>query len=96
MEDDSAHPTTSNTALNEDLIEAMADLLKDLYWTSTSLRLHLVNAIYSKLELNRRKYPVELCKVGWVGIYVGPMTPSGYVVLPQLLLLMLMRTCTPS
>ena len=44
-------------------VMAMVDLLKELYWTSISLNLHWVQAVHSKLELNRRKYPVELCKV---------------------------------
>lgn len=49
-----------------DLMTSMADLLKELYLTSFSLNLHLVTSIQSKLDLNRRKYPVELCKVrGW-------------------------------
>jgi hypothetical protein len=45
------------------LVLAMTDMLLDLYRTSQSLDLNLVVAIYNKLELNRRKYPVDLCKV---------------------------------
>lgn len=45
------------------LVMAMADLFVDLYRTSQSLNLNLVVAIRNKLELNCRKYPVDLCKV---------------------------------
>lgn len=51
--------TTTNTAL----VLAMTDLLVDLYRTSRSLDLNLSVSIRHKLELNNRKYPVELCKV---------------------------------
>ena len=45
------------------LILAMTDLLIDLWRTSQSLQLNLVVAIHKKLALNKKKYPVEHCKV---------------------------------
>lgn len=45
------------------LVAAMSNLLHDLWKASCSLDLNLVKCIRQKLELNRRKYPVELCKV---------------------------------
>ena len=62
-----ASTTNTEASMSEEdsslLIMVMVDLLKELYATSISLNLHWVRAVHSKLELNRRKYPVELCKV---------------------------------
>jgi hypothetical protein len=41
----------------------MSELLHDVWRSSQSLQLDLILSIRNKLELNRRKYPVELCKV---------------------------------
>jgi hypothetical protein len=42
---------------------SMSELLKALMETASSLNLNLSLAIRSKVALNNRKYPVELCKV---------------------------------
>ena len=67
QEDTIASTTNTEASMSEEdsslLIMVMVDLLKELYATSISLNLHWVRAVHSKLELNRRKYPVELCKV---------------------------------
>lgn len=52
-------PTHTRTVL----VSAMSDLLLDLFRTSQSLQLNLIHCIHNKLELNNKKYPVELCKV---------------------------------
>jgi hypothetical protein len=45
------------------LVLAMSELLHDVWRSSQSLQLDLILSIRNKIELNRRKYPVELCKV---------------------------------
>jgi hypothetical protein len=50
---------TNNTVL----VLGMSELLQALMETATSLDLNLIFAIQNKLALNKRKYPVELCKV---------------------------------
>lgn len=61
--------TTTTTKYDYDhshqhaLTLSMTELLMDLYYTSQSFHLNLIDCIHHKLELNHRKYPVELCKV---------------------------------
>lgn len=59
----SSNTSNSNSHNDTALVLCMTDLLLDLYQTSQSLNLHLIVSIRNKLELNNRKYPVELCKV---------------------------------
>ena len=58
------------------LVPALAGLLQDLHQTATALRLNLIVAIQAKLELNRKKYPVELCQ-GKAGKYTQYSAVTG-------------------
>jgi hypothetical protein len=48
------------------LVLAMSELLQDLWRTSQSLKLNITVSIRNKLVLNKKKYPVGLCKVSTV------------------------------
>ena len=48
---------------NTVLVLAIKNVLKDLWITSQALNLNISFAIRSKMALNKKKYPVELCKV---------------------------------
>jgi hypothetical protein len=57
-------PPQSSTDKSEVvLVLAMSELLQDLLRTSQSLKLNIIVAIRSKMALNKKKYPAELCKV---------------------------------
>eukprot|EP00934_Nitzschia_sp_Nitz4_P000791 Nitzschia sp. Nitz4//scaffold285_size24199//6968//7915//NITZ4_008422-RA/size24199-snap-gene-0.17-mRNA-1//1//CDS//3329545707//791//frame0 len=58
------------------LVSAIGDLFGDLFRTSQSLHLNLIQCIHNKLELNNRKYPVELCK-GRSGKYTAYSDDTG-------------------
>jgi len=58
------------------LVTAMADLLRDVLRATESLQLNLVLSVREKLELNKRKYPVELCK-GKAGKYTQYSQQTG-------------------
>jgi hypothetical protein len=53
----------SNSTTTTVLVLSMSELLKALMETASSLHLDLSLAIRSKVALNNRKYPAELCKV---------------------------------
>jgi hypothetical protein len=56
-------PPQSSDKATVVLVLAMSELLQDLLRTSQSLKLNIIVAIHNKLALNKKKYPVELCKV---------------------------------
>ena len=57
-----------NMSIESELVSAMEDLFAGLFLTSKSLRLNWVRSIRTKMLLNERKYPVELCKVGIISL----------------------------
>ena len=44
-------------------VSLLADFVVDLHTTASALDLNLIVAMQAKLQLNAKKYPVELCKV---------------------------------
>ena len=68
-----SHLLDENGSQSRALVLAMTDLLRDLHRASQSLNLNIVRSIHTKLELNNRKYPVSLCKVGR---YSRPFVPE--------------------
>ena len=54
------------------MVLAMTELMMSLWETSVSLDINLVVAVREKLELNKRKYHVHLCKVRCVFINKNP------------------------
>eukprot|EP00980_Cylindrotheca_fusiformis_P016118 scaffold4790_cov98-Cylindrotheca_fusiformis.AAC.2 len=68
-----ASSNNNNTTV---LVLAMSELLQALWETAKSLNLDLILAIHNKLELNNRKYPVELCK-GKAGKYTQYSAQTG-------------------
>jgi hypothetical protein len=55
--------STSHHQVSLEIRAVLMDLWNDLQATAQSLELDLQVVIVKKMELNRRKYPVELCKV---------------------------------
>ena len=53
----------STTAVPDEVVVVMVELLQQLMNLSTALALDLGKVCYNKIELNNRKYPVNLCKV---------------------------------
>eukprot|EP00980_Cylindrotheca_fusiformis_P014618 scaffold3963_cov65-Cylindrotheca_fusiformis.AAC.3 len=70
---DKTNASNNNTTV---LVLAMSELLQALWETAKSLNLDLILAIHNKLELNNRKYPVELCK-GKAGKYTQYSAQTG-------------------
>lgn len=60
---DSSSKESNNKVATPEIAQCMAQLVKVLLKTSASLDIHLETAIWKKMELNNKKYPVELCKV---------------------------------
>eukprot|EP00593_Proboscia_inermis_P009856 CAMPEP_0171322472 /NCGR_PEP_ID=MMETSP0816-20121228/114982_1 /TAXON_ID=420281 /ORGANISM="Proboscia inermis, Strain CCAP1064/1" /LENGTH=327 /DNA_ID=CAMNT_0011820959 /DNA_START=183 /DNA_END=1167 /DNA_ORIENTATION=+ len=58
------------------MVLAMTELMISLWETSVSLDINLVVAVRDKLELNKRKYPVHLCK-GKAGKYTEYSKETG-------------------
>ena len=58
-----ASSSTSTTPVPDEVIVVMVQLLQQLLKLSTALSLDLGQVCYNKIELNNRKYPVDLCKV---------------------------------
>jgi len=58
------------------MVLAMTELMMSLWETSVSLDINLVVAVREKLELNKRKYPVHLCK-GKAGKYTEYSKETG-------------------
>jgi len=56
-------PNNSSTTAPEEAVTVMVQLLQQLMELSTALSIDLGKACLTKIELNNRKYPVELCKV---------------------------------
>jgi len=56
----------STAAAPEEAVAVMVQLLQQLMELSTALSIDLGKACHTKIELNNRKYPVELCKVSVV------------------------------
>jgi hypothetical protein len=64
--EDGRRATTSKSighAANSEVRKALSQILACLLDVSASASINLETAILKKMELNRRKYPVDLCKV---------------------------------
>ena len=55
--------SSSTTAVPDEVVVVMVELLQQLMNLSTALALDLGKVCYNKIGLNNRKYPVNLCKV---------------------------------
>ena len=53
----------STTPISDQVIATVVQLMQQLMDLSTALAIDLGQACYAKIELNNRKYPVDLCKV---------------------------------
>lgn len=61
---DSLNPNEPNAPVSSKSIQrTVTELLSRLIAAAEMLSLNLQTAIVKKMELNRRKYPVELCRV---------------------------------
>lgn len=49
--------------VNTDLLRPLADIIVRLSRLSDAIGLSMEHAVFHKLSLNRKKYPVSLCKV---------------------------------
>lgn len=63
IHDEGVPPSTILALSSSDIASGMTTLLSALLDTSGLLSIDLRLAILSKMELNRRKYPAELCRV---------------------------------
>jgi NTP pyrophosphatase (non-canonical NTP hydrolase) len=71
-----ANAHSQEETLGSALVHPLAELLRHVHQTASSLNLDLTVAIQAKLELNSKKYPVDLCQ-GKAGKYTQYSNVTG-------------------